>query len=89
MLTSSLYLLGGFLAAACATGALLQTHSLATSNVPAAPGVPARETVDIAYRGSGRLDDSPVRKKVQYTSLALGKNIVAHRGSGRIRPSSI
>ncbi|MGD1863874.1 MAG: hypothetical protein ACFB0D_04900 [Phormidesmis sp.] len=90
MLTSSHYLLGGFLAVSCAIGALLQPNSSATSNLPQSIfGEPGHETVDISYRGSGRVDDYPIPKKNSYSSFSAGKGVVAHRGSGRIRPSSI
>lgn len=41
------------------------------------------ETVDVSYRGSGRIDNAP--KEPQSSQ----KKLVAHRGSGRIEPAPL
>ncbi|MEM6867950.1 MAG: hypothetical protein AAF528_06180 [Cyanobacteria bacterium P01_C01_bin.121] len=90
MLTSSHYLLGGFLAAFCTIGGLLHPSSSATSNLPQAHfEASTLKSFDISYRGSGRSSNQPMPKKNIYTSFYDGKTVISHRGSGRIRPSSI
>ncbi|MEL6553530.1 MAG: hypothetical protein AAFQ63_08740 [Cyanobacteria bacterium J06621_11] len=123
MLTSSHYLLGGFLASSCAAGMLLQNSVPAASYL--SPGVmdsSVNETIDVSYRGSGRADSDPETRdlkdatqgshysEVSETDLdsldiadvdgtsserasgshaSGGKDLVSHRGSGRVRPFSM
>jgi hypothetical protein len=44
-----------------------------------------REALEIAYRGSGRLNDEPVKSK-SIGRLAAHSSSLAHRGSGRVYP---
>lgn len=107
MLTFYHYLLGGFMAVSCVTGALLTPslqamsyeqlevsslgRSLEQSNENSQEG-----TIDIAYRGSGRLDNSPEQsqKSAEVTRTETTANgdegsfLMSHRGSGRIVPST-
>ena len=86
MLTSHHYLFGGFVAVSCATG-LLSYSGTAFQNLPqlssrqAASTQALSETVDVSYRGSGRVGDNPTDIKETES-----KGPLAHRGSGRIRP---
>ncbi|MEL6938044.1 MAG: hypothetical protein AAFO84_02510 [Cyanobacteria bacterium J06598_1] len=119
MLTSSHYLLGGFLASTCAIGALLHP-AMPHASDPAAEFLDpyGSETIDISYRGSGRLEGDPEQPDLNQQSSAQGdysdelssqddssslerassdptssnsasrgKDLVSHRGSGRVRPS--
>ena len=89
MLNYHHYLLSGLFAATCATSTLIGslTGSVSSTSPVLAPSLSAEtnaaETVDVSYRGSGRIDDAP---KEQQSSK---KKLVAHRGSGRIDPASM
>jgi len=52
MLTSYHYLLGSFMAVSCVTSAFFMPS-------PQYASYPAEPTIDVAYRGSGRLDGAP------------------------------
>lgn len=85
MLTYYHYLLSGLLAASCAAisyiGPVAETSPNLTSS--SSVEVETSETIDVSYRGSGRVDDVP---KEQSSSK---KKLVAHRGSGRVEPASL
>ena len=85
MLTYYHYLLSGLLAASCATisfiGPTTDVSPDFTSSTPAE--AETSETIDVSYRGSGRVDDVP---KEQSSGK---KKLVAHRGSGRVEPASL
>ena len=85
MLTYYHYLLGSFLAATCVVSALVGSTTSASSSLTLSLPAEAEstETLDVSYRGSGRVDDAP---KEQQDSK---KELVAHRGSGRIDPASM
>jgi hypothetical protein len=44
-----------------------------------------REVLEVAYRGSGRINDEPVNSK-SIGRLAAHSSSLAHRGSGRVHP---
>jgi len=85
MLTSYHTLLGGFTAVLCATGMVSQNSpegslSFLTDSSENLP-------VEIAYRGSGRLDEHPESGSyAQGTSPPIADTLMSHRGSGRIQP---
>ena len=85
MLTYYHYLLSGLLAVSCAaisfTGSMAEVSADFTS--PTSAEAETSETIDVSYRGSGRVDDVP---KEQSSSK---KKLVAHRGSGRVEPASL
>jgi hypothetical protein len=88
MLTSHHYLLSGFCAVLCATAMGTQSSPLPTAlaqqqtSIPPTPmNATTPTTVDLAYRGSGRIQPEPL---VQPASQ--GQDAIAHRGSGRIVP---
>ena len=89
MLTYYHYLLGGLFAATCATSTLVGSLAGSTASISPARTLSlsaeagATETVDVSYRGSGRIDDAP---KEQQNGK---KKLVAHRGSGRVYPSAM
>lgn len=93
MLTSHHYLLGGLMAVSCATGIL--SHGVATlqNGLPISSESATTEAVDVSYRGSGRLDETPDNQKSEaYTDSDDGyrdRGPLAHRGSGRIRPQAL
>lgn len=83
MLTSYCYLLGGCTAAFFATSILHLTtipfqSLLANSSEPA-----LIEAVDVSYRGSGRLGNSPNESTESRRDL-----LASHRGSGRVQPGT-
>lgn len=123
MLTSSQYLLGGFLAGSCTLGVLLQTSMPAAFELLPETAEPSvSETIDVSYRGSGRVDSEPDTEDLKNANQAShyseavesdldsldlvdvdsagaesasssyasgGKDLVSHRGSGRVRPFSM
>ncbi len=111
MLTTSHYLLGGLLAGSCAIGALLHPPNPPGSSLSDTLfDTSVDETVDVSYRGSGRVDGDPASDRTKgysavtpergavnhahpqnqlYESTAEDEDIISHRGSGRIRPSSL
>ena len=84
MLTSYHYLLGGFITVSCSIGVTLNSPNQAASrSLPQGLfGTSLSSTLDIAYRGSGRLDGDQNRQKVnqKYGGRDL---LISHRGSGR------
>ena len=89
MLTYYHYVLSGLFATTCATSALVGSLTDSTTSTSFAPILPtpieinSAGTVDISYRGSGRIDDVP--KEQQRNQ----KRLIAHRGSGRVEPASM
>ena len=84
MLTSYHTLLGGFAAVLCATGMVSQNDSdgfLTAVTESSQPRVP----VEVAYRGSGRLDEQPDDSSHAHSPSSL----MSHRGSGRIQPQCL
>lgn len=65
MLTSYQYLLGGCVAVSCVTGALTSIYIEDSSShaLKETIGPLLSEAVDVAYRGSGRLDSAPNQDK--------------------------
>lgn len=43
-----------------------------------------KDSVEVAYRGSGRLNDTLINE-----SVSAHKSLIAHRGSGRIVPQTL
>ena len=85
MLTYYHSLLSGLFAATCAISTLVGSMTL-TSPAPTLSTpteADSAETIDVSYRGSGRIDDVP--KEPQGSQ----KKLVAHRGSGRIEPEPL
>ena len=89
MLTSHHYLLGSLVAVSCATGII--SHSVAASqnwlpvsSESALVEYAGTDAVDVSYRGSGRMNDTPPENKNKQN-----RGPVAHRGSGRVRPQSL
>jgi len=75
MLTTSHYLLGGFLAGSCAIGALLYPSNSNHSNLSNTLfDTSVEETVDISYRGSGRVDEEPNSDKTKSYSAVTPEN---------------
>lgn len=70
MLTSYQYLLGGYMAVSCVTGALTSIYIEDSSSHASQEtlGPLLSEAVDVAYRGSGRLDSAPNRDKNAFQS---------------------
>ena len=89
MLTYYHYLLGGLFATTCAVSTLVgstvgPTTSVSPSLVRSLPAeADSIETLDVSYRGSGRVDDAPKEQQNRQ------KKLIAHRGSGRIDPASM
>ena len=86
MLTYYRYLLSGLFASSCAAFALVGGMNSPTPALTllAPTEADSAETVDVSYRGSGRVeDDAP--KEQQSTQ----KKLIAHRGSGRIEPTPL
>ena len=87
MLTYYHYLLGGLFAATCVAGNLIGSFNLtpptSTLAAPSVDSIDSNETIDVSYRGSGRVDDAPKEQQGRRDKL------VAHRGSGRIDPASM
>ncbi|MFK8184035.1 MAG: hypothetical protein AB8B99_11725 [Phormidesmis sp.] len=83
MLTSYQPLLGVLTAVLCATGMVSQNDS---KGFPSALDESSqRQPMEIAYRGSGRLDEQP-----DSGDYAQSKSdLIAHRGSGRIHPQRL
>lgn len=83
MLTYYHYLLSGLFAVTCTTSALVgsMTSTLPALTLFTSTEADSADMVEVAYRGSGRVDDAP--KEEQGTQ----KKLVAHRGSGRIEPT--
>lgn len=78
MLTSH-YLLSGFVAVSCATG-LLSPQVETSADLPQMTSTNGQqESLNLTYRGSGRLDENPVEQ--QHSDK---RGPIAHRGSGRI-----
>ena len=85
MLTSYQTLLGGITAVLCAAGMVSLNDSKSFSfAINESSQIQPQE---IAYRGSGRLDEAPENDSQTQTesSLISQTNLVSHRGSGRIR----
>lgn len=108
MLTFYHYLLGGFMAVSCVAGGLLAPSLQATSyeqlevsslgqSLEQSNESNQEDAIDIAYRGSGRLDNSPERsqKSAGVTRTEMVANgddssfLMSHRGSGRVVPSTM
>ena len=122
MLTSSHYLLGGFLASSCALGVVLQSSMPANFERLQNTAEPSiGETIDVSYRGSGRVEGDPETNDLKNAAQGIhleasdsdldsldvidvniagsegtsssqasgGKDLVSHRGSGRVRPFSM
>ena len=83
MLTSYQTLLGGITAVLCATGMVSQSDSNGPQSVRTESS--AIQPVEIAYRGSGRLDDQPESSNRAQSRSSL----LSHRGSGRIQPQCL
>ena len=85
MLTYYHYLLSGLFAASCAAIAFVSPTAtpLPHSTLSTSTEAESAETIDISYRGSGRIDDVPKEES------GAKKKLVAHRGSGRVDPASL
>ncbi|MEL6604489.1 MAG: hypothetical protein AAFP20_14830 [Cyanobacteria bacterium J06614_10] len=85
MLTSYQYLLGGCVAVSCVTGALTSIYIEDSSSHASQEtlGPLLSEAVDVAYRGSGRLDSTPNRGKSAFQSAraAFGASLEASEQS--------
>lgn len=82
MLTSPHSLFSGFAAVICATSVAYQSTPQVSTRDFAEPPVATYKTVDVSYRGSGRIDSEPIESEQNEAQ----PNRVAHRGSGRVLP---
>ncbi len=80
MLTSHHSLLSGFAAVICATSVVYQSAPQNMTESLVGPPVPTSKTVDVSYRGSGRVESDPVETE----QTEANSSRVAHRGSGRV-----
>ena len=80
MLTSYHYLLSGFTAAFVATSILHSTDMNLQRSLSGFFQLSTSEAVDVAYRGSGRLEGNPNES----TKNDKNASIAIHRGSGRV-----
>lgn len=83
MLTYYYHLLSGLFAVTCAASVF--AGPLAANRHPTPTDLleaESSETIDVSYRGSGRLDDVPKEE------TSNQKKLIAHRGSGRVEPDS-
>ena len=81
MLTYHHYLSGLF-AISCAASVFISPTAAIRYFTSPSTEAETSETIDVSYRGSGRIDDVPKEESGR-------KKLVAHRGSGRVDPSSL
>lgn len=91
MLTSSHYWFGGLFAVSCAIGGLAAPASPSLQLPKVSFKEAISESIDVPYRGSGRLEEMPpIQEKTYRHNSSHQKNLASdslasHRGSGRIR----
>ncbi|MGC1306229.1 MAG: hypothetical protein WA885_03285 [Phormidesmis sp.] len=86
MLTFYHCLLGGFIAVSCATSVFSSNADSSQIRTQASAEETSADSLEIAYRGSGRVEDEPIEEKRAEQQSNREKGPIAHRGSGRVIP---